>query len=162
MRKFKTYLAGAFCPYDKYKDWRDFVSKKLDNPKIELIDPRYSSNQLCPATFTIDDMQKGVLISDILFHYRTRGHEDEGGSWEPGGAFAYNLLQQRGLIRAEKKLIIYADDTAVPFPLHFASANVTFNSLETAVEFLNSLDSFDKSGFMQNWMSLLNKERAGI
>ena len=107
MKKIRTYLAGAFCPYNKFRDWRDFVSKKLSNQNIELIDPRYSSNQLCPAAFTMDDMLKGVIGSKIIFHYRTAGYEDEGGSWEHGGAFVYNILHQKGLIKGWKKLIIY-------------------------------------------------------
>lgn len=161
MGKFKTYLAGAFCPYNKFKDWRDFVSKRLDNPKIELVDPRYSSNQSCPATFTMDDMVKGVLGSPIIFHYKTRGYEDDGASWEHGGAFAYNIFQQQGLIKGKSKLIIYVDDTAVPFPLHSASASLTFSDLEVGIEFLNGLDSIKKEDYMKHWMDLLDRERAG-
>lgn len=163
MSRFKTYLAGAFCSYKskgkKYADWRDFVIEKLNNNHIQLYDPRFKSNQLCPATFTIDDAE-GVINSDILLHFRTRGYEDEGASWEHGIAFACNLFYQKGIIKSKKKLIIYADDTNVSFPLHFASANLTFNSLETSVEFLNSLKSLEKQDFMPFYMKLMNRERA--
>lgn len=164
MKRFKTYLAGAFCPYEckdkKYSDWRDFVSENLNNNHIQLYDPRFESNQLCPATFTMDDA-KGVMDSDILLHFRTRGYEDEGASWEHGIAFANNLLYQKKIIKSKEKLIIYADDTNVPFPLHFASANLTFSSLETSVEFLNSLKGLKKKDFMPFYMELMNKERKG-
>jgi len=174
MKKFKTYLAGAFCPYKfekkEYPDWRDFVIEKLNNKRIQLYDPRFKSDQLCPATFTIDDA-KGVLNSNILLHFRTRGYEDEGASWEHGIAFGVNLYNQKlkklpnflidkSLI-FPSKLVIYADETNVPFPLHFASANLTFNSLETSVKFLNSLKSLRKRDFMPFYMKLMDKERAG-
>ncbi len=156
--KFQTYLAGAFCRYKnhgkRFDDWRDFVTEKVNNKKIRFYDPRANSRQICPAVFTIDDA-KGVLNSDILLHYRTPGFEDEGASWEQGIAFACNLLKGKH----KKKLIIYADETKVPFPLHFASANVNFSSLETAVEFLNCINSVEKKDFMKIWMRLLDKER---
>jgi hypothetical protein len=158
--KFKTYLAGAFAPIKDYQDWRDYVILKVNNKKILLHDPRVLSNQLCPASFTMDD-SRGVLDCDILFHYRMRGYEDEGASWEHGIAFACNLLaQETKKVKAIKsKLIIYSDETSVPFPLHFGSADVTFNKLETAVEFLDSLKSLDKQDFMRDYLKLLDKER---
>jgi len=163
VKKFKTYLAGAFCPYKSpyksFEDWRDFVISNTKNPKIAFYDPRIDSNQLCPATFTMDDA-KGVMGSDILFHYRTRGYEDDGGSWEHGIALAYNSLHSEG-IDVKKKLIISVDDTRVPFPLHFASSTVPFSNLEVAVEFLDSLKSLEKKDFMRDWMKLLDRERRG-
>jgi len=51
--KFKTYLVGAFVPYKGFADWRDFVRKVVPNENVEFIDPRYNSNQLCPASFYI-------------------------------------------------------------------------------------------------------------
>lgn len=158
-KRFLTYLAGAFAPYKDFKDWRDFVISQTKNKKIAFYDPRIKSRQLCPATFTMDDAE-GVLDSDILLHYRMRGYEDEGASWEHGIAFACNLLKERNL-NVKSKLIVYADDTKVPFPLHFGSANLTFNSIETSVEFLNSLNSLEKKDFMKNYLKLLDKERAG-
>ena len=163
MRGIKTYLAGAFCPFVngewEYLDWRDFVEEKLNNSLIKLHDPRYKSNQLCPASFTMDDAQ-GVLDSDVLLHFRTKGYEDEGASWEQGIAFASNLYKQRGF-NIKGKLIIYADDTFVPFPLHFGSANVVFNKLETSIEFLNNLKSLEKKDWIGIYMNLLDKERIG-
>ena len=204
MNRFKTYLAGAFAPYKKYSDWREYVLKEIKNTKIEFYDSRTASGQLCPATFTIDDAN-GVIDSNIIFHYRMRGCEDDGTSWEHGIGFACNLLLQRNPnIKIKKtmcdkhlflgcmkkllwfflhrklhktiflcseiktisdiikpKLIIYANETAVPFPLHFGSANITFNDLETAVEFLDSLKSLNKMDFMKDYLRLLDRERAG-
>ena len=162
MNKFLTYLAGAFAPYKDFPDWRDSLHANVTNKKITFYDPRMASRQLCPASFTLDDAN-GVLDSDIIFHYRIRGYEDDGASLEQGIAFACNLLLQRNpeIESVKPKLIIYADETFVPFPLHFGSANVTFNSLETAVEFLDSLKSLDKKFFMKNYLRLLDRERAG-
>lgn len=158
MTKFKVYTAGAFCPYKhkgkEYIDWRDFVKTSTNNPRVKFYDPRTDSRQSCPAMFTIDDAN-GVINSDILLHYRRRGYEDGGASWEHGIAFACNLLG------AGEKLILYVDETNVPFPLHFASASLTFNSLETCVEFLNGLTSLEKKDFQKIWMKLLDRERAG-
>jgi hypothetical protein len=161
--KFLTYPAGAFCPYiyeeSKYDDWRDFVAEKLSNKKIILHDPRFKSNQLCPGTFTLDDME-GVFKSQIIFHARFKGYEDDGASWEHGAGFMYNLLINKGLLKGEEKLIIYADETNVPFPLHFSSANVTFNNLKTSIDFINSLDSLDKKSWIKIYNRLLDQERA--
>lgn len=172
----KVYLAGAFCPYSKsrrFKDWRDFVKQKTRNKRIEFYDPRYSSEQLCPATFTIDDA-KGVLRANILFHYRTRGYEDEGASWEHGIAFAANLINQKIrdifpefphnpeqlIILPRDKLIIYVDDTSAPWPLNFASANVNFSNLEAAVEFLSKLKSLNKESWTPVYTGLINRDRS--
>lgn len=155
IKKFRTYLAGAFCPYKDYRDWRDLMHEKVHNKRILLHDPRDESNQLCPATFTIDDA-RGVLKSDIILHARFKGYEDEGASWEHGIAFGYNL----GNPDKKQKLIIYADETDTPFPLHFGSANVTFNRLETAVDFLNSLDSLEKFEWFQSYNALLDRARS--
>ncbi len=38
--KFQTYLAGAFCPYKEFEDWRDFVLQGVNNPRIKFYDPR--------------------------------------------------------------------------------------------------------------------------
>lgn len=162
MKKFKTYLAGAFAQYKKYPDWRDYVLREIKNKRIEFYDPRTASRQLCPASFTMDDAN-GVLDSDIIFHYKMRGCEDDGASWEHGIGFACNLLLQRNpnIKIIKPKLIIYADETAVPFPLHFGSANVTFSDLEISVEFLNSLKSLGKMDFMKDYLRLLDFERAG-
>lgn len=108
--------------------------------------------------FTLDDSQ-GVLDSDIFFYYRQRGYEDEGGSWKHGIAFACNLLKEQNL-DVKRKILIYIDETAVPFPLHFGSVSLTFNDLEIAASFLNSINSLDKRDYIKSWMSLLDKERA--
>lgn len=158
-KKFATYLAGAFCPFKAMEDWRDYVILNTKNKKIKFYDPRIESIQLCPATFTMDDAE-GVLNSDILLHFRRRGYEDDGASWEQGIAFACNLLNAREL-DVKPKLIIYADETSVPFPLHFGSANVTFNNLETAVRFLNSIKSLEKKDFIDDYLKLLDIERVG-
>lgn len=162
MNKFLTYLAGAFAPCRGFPDWRDYLHTNVDNRRIRFYDPRMASRQLCPASFTLDDAN-GVLDSDIIFHYRMRGYEDDGASWEHGIAFACNLLLQKNpeIETIKPKLIIYADETAVPFPLHFGSANVTFNGLETAVEFLDSLKSLAKKDFMKDYLRLLDRERVG-
>lgn len=159
--KLKTYLAGAFCPYLTYTDWRDFVKEKSENKIIEFYDPGIDSRQLCPATFTLDDAQ-GVLDSDILFHYRTKGYEDEGASWEHGIAFAINsLIQQKIKIPYKEKLILYVDDTSAPFPLHSTSASLTLSNLETAIYFLNNIKSIKTEDWLLVYLDIINKDRAG-
>lgn len=163
-KRVKTYLAGAFCPpndFEGYADWRDFVIERVKNPLIEFYDPRIKSRQLCPATFTLDDAM-GVLNSDILFHYRRRGFEDEGASWEHGIAFACNLLNMLGKVREVKgSLIVYVDSTRAVWPLNFASANVNFSNLETAVDFLNLLKSTGKKDWISVYMKLIDRDRIG-
>ena len=161
-KTYLTYLAGAFCPYQKggkiYEDWRDFVIENTNNKKIKFYDPRVDSRQLCPATFTIDDAI-GVLKSDVLLHYRTRGYEDEGASWEHGIAFATNLINQKVKTGFPNKLIVYVDDTRAVWTLNFSSANINFSALETAVNFLNNIDSLKKSDWVKIYMEIINKDR---
>lgn len=178
-----TYLAGAFCPYvhkgRKYEDWRDFVIENVHNKKIKFYDPRKDSNQLCPATFTMDDAKKGVSHSNILLHYRTRGYEDEGAAWEHGIAFCVNLYNQELIETIKKicvelpelekyvddlkvfpdKLIVYVDDTRAIWPLNFSSANVNFSDLETAVSFLNRIKSSEKLDWIKIYMEIINRDR---
>jgi hypothetical protein len=104
----------------------------------------------------------GVLKNPVLFHYSRGGYEDEGASWEHGGAFAYNMLINKGVLKGKEKLIINVDERRAPFPLHFASANVTFTSLEIAVEFLNELNSTKKSDWFKIYNNLLNKVRGEL
>lgn len=178
-KTYLTYLAGAFCPYfnkgKEYEDWRDFVIEKVNNKKIKFYDPRAESRQLCPAMFTTDDA-KGVLNSHILLHYRTKGYEDEGASWEQGIAFGVNLYNCKlrkickipelaksldKLLIFPDKLIINVDDTKAPWPLNFSSANVNFSNLETAVSFLNEIKSLDKENWIKIYMEIINKDRMG-
>lgn len=159
-----TYLAGAFCPYKtkekEYNDWRDFVLEKTNNQIINFYDPRKDSNQLCPATFTMDDA-KAVLESDVILHYRTKGYEDEGASWEHGIAFAVNYLIHDGYnlgVIYPGKSIIYVDDTNAPWPLNSASASVNFSNLETAVDFLNKMNT-EKEEWIKTYYQIVDKDR---
>lgn len=161
----KIYLAGAFAPYEfagkKFSDWRDFVAQEVREEGKEIFDPRFKSNQLCPSTFTYDDAM-GVLNCDCLLHYRMRGYEDEGASWEQGIAFAVNLLGNQG-VRTERpsKLIVYVDECNAPFPLNFASANVNFSNLSTAVKFLRDISSTKKEDWISVYMGIMNRNREG-
>ncbi len=160
-----VYLAGAFCKYQtrkkSYNDWRDFVIGEVNNKKITFFDPRKHSNQLCPATFTMGDAE-GVLISEILLNYRTKGYENEGASWEQGIAFATNLINQKVQSGFPEKLILSVDETEAPWPLNFASANVNFSNLERAAEFLSKIKSIEKESWMPLYMEFVDRDRGCV
>ena len=73
MGKIRCYLAGAFVPFERYADWRDFVKERLSDlaDKIEFYDPRTDTRQGSIATFVYQDLVKGVEGSDMVFYFVT-------------------------------------------------------------------------------------------
>ncbi len=132
------YLAGPFTSYKnekglEYNDWRDYVIENV--PKHSFLDPR-NNKQDSPMFFTPQDL-KSVTKSDGIVLYRPVKGEIIGGSWEHGIACGYNEASKKKKIHT-----IYVDEKKFIFPLLSASAKRTFTDLESAVTYLNFLDSW--------------------
>jgi len=147
----KIYLAGAFAPYKEYKDWRDYVTKWL-NQIHEFHNPLVDSRQECPMEFTMDDTMAAIEC-DCMLHYRTPNIENTGGDYEHGvrvGAY---------YATGQPKPIILVDESQFPYPLCTATAKRTFSNLEIAVLYLSLLRSWDDDGPAINAVLELEKTR---
>ncbi|MEK7646971.1 MAG: nucleoside 2-deoxyribosyltransferase domain-containing protein [Patescibacteria group bacterium] len=129
-KKIKVYLAGAFVPYMTYLDWRNYVKERLDHD-IDFYDPRKDTNQTSIAHFVYEDLERGVVESDLVFYFVT-GVGDVGAAAEC--AF--------GIAKGKFVVLCVNDGVRMVHPFVLGMGKRVFIGLDAGMAYLKNLAKY--------------------
>lgn len=132
MKKIRCYLAGAFVPFGKYADWRDFIKEGLGD-EMEFYDPRTDTRQGSIATFVYQDLVNGVDGSDVIFYFVINSGDE-----------AVGAIVECARADAKNKLVVLCINKgiAVVHPVLFGISRRVFIGAEAGITYLHHLAEY--------------------